>query len=73
MCTCKDFDCPNHPSNHDMGCTLCIKKNLREHEIPSCFFNQIKGNQINCNGYHYEDFAKLVMMNTSDNQNDIGI
>lgn len=39
ICTCRDRDCPNHPVNHDQGCTPCILKNLARREIPSCFFN----------------------------------
>ena len=24
MCTCTNMGCPNHPRNHDRGCTPCI-------------------------------------------------
>ena len=24
FCTCTDLKCPNHPTNHDKGCTPCI-------------------------------------------------
>lgn len=41
FCTCKDTDCPLHPSNHDKGCSLCIAKNLKLGEIPNCFFNLV--------------------------------
>ncbi len=61
-CTCKDTKCPNHPSNHDNGCTLCIIKNLKRKEIPSCFFNMLDGAE-NVTGYGFEDFAKLVLQN----------
>ena len=37
FCTCPDTKCPNHPSNHDKGCTPCIAKNLAQREIPGCF------------------------------------
>ena len=30
-----------HPSNHSQGCDLCIQKELRKGEIPSCFFNLV--------------------------------
>ena len=59
FCTCKDLKCPCHPSNHDQGCTLCILKNLKEKEIPSCFFNDIACEKPTDN-WHYEDFAALV-------------
>ncbi len=37
FCTCTDFKCPLHPTNHDKGCDPCISKNLRKDEIPTCF------------------------------------
>lgn len=60
FCTCKDSKCPLHPTNHNKGCSLCIAKNLKQREIPSCFFNLVdKG--YNCGGYSFEDFSKLVL------------
>ena len=59
FCTCRDTSCPFNPVNHDQGCTPCIAKNLREGEIPSCFFKAIdcpKPTQE----WHYADFAALV-------------
>ena len=32
---------PLHPANHGQGCDLCIQKELRKGEIPSCFFNLV--------------------------------
>lgn len=40
-CTCTDYQCLCHPRNHDQGCNLCIQKNLKQKEIPSCFFHDI--------------------------------
>ena len=59
-CTCTDLDCPFHPTNHDYGCDLCILKNMKEREIPSCFFNMV-GNADELESFHFEDFADLVM------------
>lgn len=59
FCTCKDFDCPFHPTNHDKGCAPCIAKNLKLGEIPSCFFNKLDGTE-NLASYTYEDFANAV-------------
>ena len=59
FCTCTDTNCPCHPVNHDQGCNLCILKNLREKEIPSCFYHDIDREKPTEN-YHYEDFAALV-------------
>ena len=41
FCTCQNTACRCHPSNHDQGCDLCIQKELRKGEIPSCFFNLV--------------------------------
>lgn len=60
FCTCKDYKCPLHPSNHNNGCSLCIAKNLKQGEIPNCFFNLVD-KDYNCDGYSFEDFAKLVL------------
>ena len=59
FCTCTDTKCPFHPSNHDKGCTPCIAKNLKEGEIPTCFFKAIDCPKPTKN-WHYEDFAELV-------------
>ena len=60
FCTCTDYACPMHPSNHDQGCAPCIAKNLKLREIPSCFFNMVRseGKQ---ESFFFEDFAKAVM------------
>ena len=60
FCTCGDKNCPYNPVNHDQGCTPCIAKNLREGEIPSCFHKAINFPKPT-DGWHYEDFAELVM------------
>lgn len=41
FCTCQNTACHCHPANHDQGCDLCIQKELRKGEIPSCFFNLV--------------------------------
>lgn len=38
FCTCMDLQCALHPTNHDRGCDMCVKKNLDQKELPSCFF-----------------------------------
>ncbi len=59
-CTCTDTKCPMHPVNHDRGCDLCIQKNLKLGEIPSCFFNAV-GSTADTDSYYYEDFARMVL------------
>ena len=58
-CTCTDTRCPCHPVNHNRGCDLCIQKNLRQKEIPSCFFHDIDCEKPTPE-WHYADFADLV-------------
>lgn len=60
FCACGDTSCPYNPANHEMGCTPCIEKNLREGEIPSCFFKAVSG-RTDQGSYHYIDFANKVL------------
>lgn len=60
FCTCKNVDCPLHPTKHNKGCTPCISKNLKMKEIPSCFFQLVPDGGART-GDTFEDFAKLVM------------
>ena len=59
FCTCTDHACPLHPTRHDKGCAPCIAKNLKEREIPSCFFHAVDPNKKE-GTYFFEDFAKAV-------------
>ncbi len=60
FCTCGDLQCPYHPTNHKEGCTLCIEKNLREKEIPSCFFKMVNEDISNQKEFTFEAFAEFV-------------
>ena len=65
FCTCSDTACPFHPVNHDKGCAPCIAKNLREGEIPTCFFKSLgveKPKEGPGSGWTVRDFAALVRM-----------
>ncbi|MGN0734067.1 MAG: DUF6485 family protein [Emergencia sp.] len=59
FCTCTDLNCPNHPRNHDQGCTKCIAKNLALREVPTCIFKKVDP-EYSGPGYFIEDFAELV-------------
>ena len=59
FCTCTDYKCPLHPSNHEKGCAPCIVKNLKQNEIPSCFFNKLDLDK-KPDAYYFEDFAEAV-------------
>lgn len=60
FCTCTDLKCPLHPTNHDRGCAPCIAKNLKDNEIPSCFFKKAAPG-YKPDSYFFEDFADAVM------------
>ena len=60
FCTCTDYACPMHPTNHEKGCAPCIAKNLALREIPSCFFNTL-GASGERGTFFYEDFAEAVL------------
>lgn len=62
FCTCKNFDCPLHPTNHNKGCSPCISKNLKLKEVPSCFFNLIE-NADKRTDDSFSTFAKLIIGN----------
>ena len=63
FCTCKSTDCKLHPSNHNDGCTPCIKKNLAVKHVPNCYFNLVTDDKSKIKGYGIEDFADLVTEN----------
>ena len=67
FCTCKDTACPLHPANHDKGCSLCIAKNIKKKEIPSCLFNAANGYPSK-EGYSFEAFAKLILSTSTENK-----
>lgn len=61
FCTCNSYDCPNHPRNHDQGCTPCIESNQNSGEIPACFFNIVDPERKEDRGdYLRKDFARIV-------------
>lgn len=63
FCTCNDHACPMNPVNHDKGCTLCVAKCLKEHEIPSCFFKDVSLDLLpgDEQDWTYAGFAAHVM------------
>jgi hypothetical protein len=66
FCTCKDLKCPLHPTKHDQGCTLCISKNRKAREIPSCFFRRLEHEDPPRKSDTFQDFARLVLSHPDD-------
>lgn len=64
FCTCVDYKCPCHPSNHDSGCAPCVAKNLAEKDIPVCFFRKLRPDMDRKQDYSFEGFVKFVQENS---------
>lgn len=69
-CTCKDLDCKMHPKNHDKGCDPCITSNLKDGEIPSCFFASVSEEMDELNTYKFRDFVDFYRLHNPDQQTD---
>ena len=61
FCTCKDLSCKLNPHNHQHGCDPCIKKCLKDSEIPSCFFRAISADISKVSDFTYEGFSAFVL------------
>jgi len=61
FCSCRDFQCQNHPRNHAQGCDPCIKKNLQNGEIPGCFFRAVSSEIGGLKQFTFESFAEFVL------------
>ena len=62
FCTCKNLNCPLHPTKHNKECAPFISKNLHQKEIPNCFFNLIE-NAEERTGDSFKDFAEIISGN----------
>lgn len=58
FCSCEDYKCPLNPKNHDKGCTPCISKNLKNGEIPTCFFKSVNEDTSNVKKFDVQGFVK---------------
>ena len=63
FCTCQDRECKLHPSNHDDGCSRCVKKNLAVREVPSCFYRRLEPDMDRKQDYSFKGFADFVLKN----------
>ena len=66
FCTCEDFNCPLHPNNHDKGCNLCIAKNLKKGEIPTCFFKKINNDTSDVKEFTMAGFVDFNLKNVNN-------
>ncbi|MDD3148259.1 MAG: DUF6485 family protein [Candidatus Riflebacteria bacterium] len=63
FCTCSDTTCPFNPNNErcrEKTCDACIKKCLKAHEIPSCFFKDIHPDISGNKDFSYAGFAEFL-------------
>ena len=63
FCTCDDMTCPLHPSNHNKGCDLCIAKNLKKGEMPTCFFKVINNDVGEVKEFTIKSFVEFYNKN----------
>lgn len=63
FCTCNDLNCKLNPHNHSTGCDLCIKKNLKAREIPSCFFKLVNVDISKLKEFTIEEFVNFFIQN----------
>lgn len=66
FCTCRDINCKLNPCNHDKGCDPCISKNLKEGEIPGCFFRLISDDLSQLNEFTIESFVNFYCQTKED-------
>lgn len=65
FCTCEDTNCPLHPNNHDKGCNLCIAKNLKKGEIPTCFLKKINPDISEIKNFTIDDFVNFYLKHSN--------
>lgn len=63
FCTCDDLNCKLNPHNNSKGCDLCIKKNLKAREIPSCFFKLVNNDISELKEFTIESFVDFYIKN----------
>lgn len=63
FCTCNETTCKLHPTNHDMGCDPCIRKNLKKGEMPGCFFHLISDDTSELEEFTIDSFVKFYLEN----------
>ena len=61
FCNCPAESCPHHPAVHSDGCDPCIKKNLKQGEIPACFFLSISEDVADLTEFSVESFVKFYL------------
>ena len=59
FCTCADLNCKLHPQNHDKGCDPCIRKNMKDGEIPSCFFKLVHPDLSELKAFTFASFVEF--------------
>jgi len=68
FCNCPVTNCPHHPSVHGNGCDSCIKKNLQQSEIPTCFYLMISDDVSDVKEYTLESFVNFYLKNKKQSE-----
>lgn len=58
FCTCPAVKCRKHPSNHTEGCDPCVKSNLEQLEMPTCFFLAVHNDPKAVTDYSFAGFVE---------------
>lgn len=61
FCSCPVTGCRNHPSNHNQGCTPCIKDNLAQGKIPACFFKAVNEDVSEAHDWTIKGFVDFYL------------
>ncbi len=61
FCNCVVKQCPKHPQNHNEGCDPCIKDNLENKKIPTCFFLAVSEDVSDVSDYSIKGFVDFYL------------
>lgn len=70
FCNCPVTKCPRHPSNHDMGCDLCIKDNIEKKKMPACMFRVVNDDVSKVNDYSMKGFVEFYLSHQNERLKD---
>ena len=63
FCTCPDLSRKLNLHNNSKGCGLCVKKNLKAGEIPTCFFRLVNDDISELKEFTIESFVDFYIKN----------
>lgn len=73
FCSCSDTECPKHPTNHSFGCDPCVKSNLMQKRMPSCFFKAVHEDLSGVDDFTIEGFVDFFQAHREEYLKNRGI